>query len=179
MTSFLADDQTSNPTEVIACAAMDPGLSSQLDDLYDCKATALSYISWIVQLGATLYAVFIASFVWSQDSTLKYESAWIQFPLLLGVLNINRGTWAIAVLGCLLRRRMALLVTTAIAVILDIVFIFRAFDMAWHINGTDVPEWVGVIAWTLPSIETTILIAGRSRVLLYDMISMLMVTQVL
>lgn len=75
--AFLANHETARPNKVVGCVAMDPGESSQLDDLYPCSASALSYISWLVQLCATLYAVGLGFYVWAQDSHLKTESAWM------------------------------------------------------------------------------------------------------
>jgi len=149
--------------------AGDPGISTTLSSLYECKASFLNYTEWVVQFGAVIYAVFIASFVWSKDNTVKVQSPWLQFPLLLGCLNINRSTWSIAVAGCFLpgpgrRRRIFLICTTVLALTIDAVFIARAFLMAWHINSTAPAapsKWTGILAWALPAIEGLIFFIGE------------------
>jgi hypothetical protein len=162
MGAMLVDSESCTPSRVIGCVAMDPGLASMFDNLYECRANWLSYTSWVVQVGATLYAIFVACYVWVFDTTLKYQSAWIQFPLLLGVLNINRGTWAVAAIGSFLRRKTALYITTGIAVAIDMLFIIRAFEMAWHIDMVGVPLWVKIMSYLIPSIEASIFFAGVS-----------------
>jgi len=46
-----------------------------------------------------------------------------------------------------------------IAVILDALFICRAFEMVWHIDGTFVPRLVRILAWALSVVEGSIVIA--------------------
>ena len=124
---------------------------------------------WFIQFISALYAVFIASFIWSKDSVIKLQSAWLQFPLLLGVLNINRNTYAIAVSGCFApgkghTKRIALIITTILALIVDVVFIARAFLMAYHINvtaPTTPTKWTGILAWALPAVEALIFFTGK------------------
>lgn len=124
---------------------------------------------WFIQFISAWYAVFIACFVWSKDSVVKLQSAWLQFPLLLGVLNINRNTYAIAATGCFTpgkgrTKRIALIITTILALIVDVVFIARAFLMAYHINVTAPAaptKWTGILAWALPAVEALIFFTGK------------------
>ena len=100
---------------------------------------------------------------------IKLQSAWLQFPLLLGLLNINRNTYAIAVAGCFApgkgrTKRISLILTTVLALTVDVVFIARAFLMAYHINVTAPAaptKWTGILAWALPAIEAFIFFTGK------------------
>jgi hypothetical protein len=94
---------------------------------------------WFIQFISAWYAFFIASFVWCKDNIVKLQSACLQFPLLLGVLNINRNTYAIAAAGCFAPgkgrvKRISLILKTVLALIVDVVFIARIFLMAYHIS---------------------------------------------
>lgn len=168
--AFLADPYTSDPKHVIGYLSGDPGISSHLHDLSNCKAGVFGYVMWFIQFLSAWYAVFVTSFVWSKDNVVKHQSAWLQFPLLLGVLNINRNTYAIAVAGCFSpgkgrTKRISLIITTIFALVVDVVFISRAFLMAFHINTTapSAPEkWTGILAWALPAIEAMLFFTGKS-----------------
>lgn len=165
MAAFIADADTTHPKQVVDMVTMDPGLSSQLEDLDSCSAGVLAYLSWFIQAAATLYAVFLASYVWANDNTVKNFTASVQFPLLLGVLNINRGTWSIAVLGCFFpghgyMKKKWLMGTTILALCIDWLFISRAFEMAWHINQRFPPRWLGILSYVLPGVEGFIFFAG-------------------
>ncbi|KAF8849006.1 hypothetical protein BDZ45DRAFT_697902 [Acephala macrosclerotiorum] len=165
MAAFLADADTAHPKQVIDMVTMDPGLSSQLDNLDYCDTGKVAYLSWVIQLGATFYAIFLALYVWGSDNSVKNFTASVQFPLMLGVLNINRGTWAIAVIGCCLPGRGEkkvkwLMGTTVLALMTDWLFISRAFEMAWHINQQLPPRWLGILSWVLPGVESFIFFAG-------------------
>lgn len=101
------------------------------------------------------YAIFLAVYVWSQDDVVKRFTPFVQFPLLLGVLNINRGTWAIAVCGCFYpgtdkQRMQWLMGTTILALSIDWLMISRALEMAWHINQTLPPRAVRAILSLIP-----------------------------
>lgn len=167
MAAFLADADTTHPKQVIDMVTMDPGLSSQLDNLDFCSAGKLAYLSWVIQIGATLYAIFLALYVWANDKSVEHFTASVQFPLMLGVLNINRGTWSIAVLGCFVpgsgtSKKRWLMGTTILALVIDWLFISRAFEMAWHINEQYPPRWLGILSWVLPGVEGFIFFAGES-----------------
>ena len=100
---------------------------------------------------------------------IKLQSAWLQFPLLLGVLNINRTTYAIAAAGCFAPSKgwvkgISLIVTTVLALMVDVVFIARAFLMAYHINATASAaptKWTRILAWAFPAVEAFIFFTGK------------------
>lgn len=163
--AFLADEYNGHPRQVIGYVTMDPGLFTSLPDLQTCRAGWFDFTSWAVQVGAIFYAIFLAVYVWSQDDVVKRFTPFVQFPLLLGVLNINRGTWAIAVCGCFYpgtdkQRMQWLMGTTILALSIDWLMISRALEMAWHINQTFPPRALGLLAWILPTIEAFIFFAG-------------------
>jgi hypothetical protein len=157
---------SSGARQIIGCASMDPGLSTQLDGMETdkCRAGAFTIIVWIVQALTTLYAVFFASIVWADDAALAAQPVWLQFPQLLAALNINRGTWALAVLGCLVPfgRRWWLYASTGIAVALDLLFILRAFLLAIRLSDiSNIAEWIVVIAYLFPALEAFVFVMGR------------------
>jgi hypothetical protein len=147
---------------------MDPGFATSLTTLETCHAGWFDFVSWAIEVAAIVYAIFLAAYNWSQDHTIKNFSVNVQFPLLLSVLNINRGTWSIAACGSFFpgedRTRMKWLMgTTVLALAIDWLFISRAFEMAWHINETNPPRFIGILSWVLPSLEGFLFFAGKSR----------------
>ncbi|KAF4636681.1 hypothetical protein G7Y89_g1405 [Cudoniella acicularis] len=167
MAAFAAGNSDTITKSVIDLVTLDPGIGSQIDHLEDCPEQAgfLNYASWAIQVGATSYAIFVTIFVWAQDGKVQNEPAWLQFPLLLGVLNINRESWVLAVLGIFVpgkprTKRKWLITTTFIALCIDWVFISCAFVMTSHIAGTNPPRHVYLLSWILPGVEGTVSVAG-------------------
>ena len=172
--AILADKETATPRKVIGYASQDPGVSSQFDDLQApiCDAGLLSYISWAVQFGAVWYAIVTVCIVWTYDSDLHRQEGLFQMQQILAALNINRGTWAIAVSGSFfpVERLAALYVTTTLALVFEVIFIIRSFLIAWHLadeaaaanpaNGS-AEELGKAIIWILPALEAFVFIIGK------------------
>ncbi|OAX35204.1 hypothetical protein K503DRAFT_773733 [Rhizopogon vinicolor AM-OR11-026] len=145
--------------------SMDPGLSTQLLDLYHpvCDAGYLAYMSFIIQIIASLYGIVTVSIIWAQDAHLRQEPYGIQLQQQLAALTINRGMWSIAALGALYRLAPlhAIYLTTGIAVVLEFLFAARGFLIGWHMSLLPgILSVFVVLAWLLPSAEALTLILG-------------------
>jgi hypothetical protein len=171
LAAWLADGYTATPRKIIGVMSMDPGLSTQLVDLYHpfCNAGPLAYMSFVIQILASLYGIVTVSIIWAQDAQLREEPYGIQLQQQLAALTINRGMWSIAALGALYpwAPLHAVYLTTVIAVALEFLFAARGFLIGWHISLLPGLLRVFVIlAWLLPSAEALTLILGMSSHLL-------------
>jgi hypothetical protein len=145
--------------------SMDPGLSTQLVDLYHpiCDAGVLSYMTFVVQIIASLYGTVTVSIIWAQNAHLREEPYGIQLQQQLAALTINRAMWSIAALGALypLAPLHAIYLTTAIAVALEFLFAARGFLIGWQMSLLPgIARVFVVFAWLLPCAEALTLIFG-------------------
>ena len=144
---------------------MDPGLSTQLLDLYHpvCDAGWLTYITFIVQTVASFYGIVTVSIIWAQNAHLRQEPYGIQLQQQLAALTINRGMWSIAALGAFYpwAPLHAIYLTTIIAVVLEFLFAARGFLIGWQMYMIPgILNFFVVFAWLLPSAEALTLILG-------------------
>jgi hypothetical protein len=145
--------------------SMDPGLSTQLLDLYHsvCDAGFLAYVSFFIQIVGSLYGIVTVSIIWVDDVHLRQQPYGIQLQQQLAALTINRGMWSIAALGAFFpwAPLHALYLTTAIAVALEFLFAARGFVIGWHMSLLPgILRFFVVFSWLLPSAEALTLIFG-------------------
>ncbi|KAG2094391.1 uncharacterized protein F5147DRAFT_719684 [Suillus discolor] len=136
----LADRSTATPKKAVGVMSMDPGLSTQLFDLYHsvCNAGYLAYLSFLIQITGSLYGIVTVSIIWADDARLREEA--YGFP------------WA---------PLHALYVTMAIAVALEFLFAVRGFLIGWHMSVLPgILRFFVVFSWLLPSAEALTLIFG-------------------
>ncbi|KAG1767630.1 hypothetical protein EDD22DRAFT_285897 [Suillus occidentalis] len=165
LAAWLADRSTATPKKTVGVMSMDPGLSTQLLDLYHsiCDASFLAYISFIIQIVGSLYGIVTVSIIWVDDAHLRQQPYGIQLQQQLAALTINRGMWSIAALGAFSpwAPLHALYLTTAIAVALEFLFAARGFVIGWHMSLLpDILRFFVVFSWLLPSAEALTLIFG-------------------
>lgn len=165
LAAWLADSDTATPKKTIGVMTMDCGLSTQLIDLQDtvCDAGFFAYITFIIQLIATIYGIVAVSIIWLHDEQLSQAAYDIQLQQQLAVLTNNRGTWSIVAFGTLFpyARLRTVYFTTAVAVALEFVFAARGFLIGWRMNQLpDIVQSFAILAWLLPSAEALTLICG-------------------
>ncbi|KAG0697426.1 hypothetical protein DFH29DRAFT_946431 [Suillus ampliporus] len=165
LAASLADTYTATPTKIVGVMSMDPGLSTQLLDLYHsvCDAGYLAYLSFLIQIVASLYGIVTVSIIWADDAHLRQEAYGIQLQQQLAALTINRGLWSIAALGAFFpwAPLHAVYLTTIIAVVLEFLFAARGFVIGWHMSLLPgILRFFVVFAWLLPSAEALTLILG-------------------
>ncbi|KAG1768774.1 hypothetical protein EV702DRAFT_1203182 [Suillus placidus] len=138
LAAWLADTSTATPRKTVGVMSMDPGLSTQLLDLYHsvCDAGFLAYMSFIVQIIGSLYGIVTVSIIWADDAHLKQQAYGVQLQQQLAALTINRGMWSIAALGAFFPYAPlhALYLTTAVAVALEFLFAARGFLIGWQMS---------------------------------------------
>ncbi|SPQ21522.1 5e35a59c-5119-4bdb-a9fd-c1b8173769f9 [Thermothielavioides terrestris] len=132
------------PRLVVGCAAMDQGVSSQLEDLEDAQpATKLTYLIWAVQLVSTVWLFLQVCLVWTRGVVVPVVTSPIYPPVIhdwaarqltqvLAATTVNRGTWAIAVAGSFLAWGAPawLYLTTVIATMVELACLCRAAVIA-------------------------------------------------
>lgn len=165
LAAWLADRSTATPKKAVGVMSMDPGLSTQLFDLYHsvCNAGYLAYLSFLIQITGSLYGIVTVSIIWADDARLREEAYGVQLQQQLAALTINRGMWSIAALGAFFpwAPLHALYVTTAIAVALEFLFAARGFLIGWHMSVLPgILRFFVVFSWLLPSAEALTLIFG-------------------
>ncbi|KAG2148657.1 uncharacterized protein EDB93DRAFT_1103716 [Suillus bovinus] len=138
LAAWLADHSTATPKKAVGVMSMDPGLSTQLFDLYHsvCNAGYLAYLSFLIQIVGSLYGIVTVSIIWADDAHLEQQAYGVQLQQQLAALTINRGMWSIAALGAFFpwAPLHALYFTTAIAVALEFLFATRGFLIGWHMS---------------------------------------------
>lgn len=146
---------------------MDCGLSTQLTGLDDpeiCDAGSLEYITFIIQLAATIYGVVTVTIMWTRDEQLSRAAYDIQFQQQLAALTNNRGMWSIATLGAFAppcARKSAIYWMAVVSLALELVFTIRGFLIGWRLSQLpDIDHSFSIIAWLLPCAEALTLICG-------------------
>ncbi|KAG2140750.1 hypothetical protein BD769DRAFT_1428306 [Suillus cothurnatus] len=165
LAAWLADTSTATPKKAVGVMSMDPGLSTQLFDLYHsvCDASFVAYTSFIIQIIGSLYGIVTVSIIWADDASLMQQPYGIQLQQQLAALTINRGMWSIAALGAFFpwAPLHALYLTTAVAVALEFLFAARGFLIGWHMSLLPgILRFFVVFSWLLPSAEALTLIFG-------------------
>ncbi|KAG2066856.1 hypothetical protein BDR04DRAFT_47036 [Suillus decipiens] len=165
LAAWLADHSTATPKKAVGVMSMDPGLSTQLLDLYHsvCDAGYLAYVSFIIQIVGSLYGIVTVSIIWVDDAHLREQAYGVQLQQQLAALTINRGLWSIAALGAFFpwSSLHALYLTTAIAVALEFLFAVRGFLIGWHMSLLPgIIRFFVIFSWLLPSAEALTLIFG-------------------
>lgn len=165
LAAWLADHSTATAKKAVGVMSMDPGLSTQLLDLYHsvCDAGHLAYVSFIIQIVGSLYGIVTVSIIWVDDAHLRDQAYGVQLQQQLAALTINRGLWSIAALGAFFpwSSLHALYLTTAIAVALEFLFAARGFLIGWHMSLLPgIIRFFVIFSWLLPSAEALTLIFG-------------------
>ncbi|KAG1893317.1 uncharacterized protein F5891DRAFT_1207693 [Suillus fuscotomentosus] len=153
----LADRSTATPKKAVGVMSMDPGLSTQLFDLYHsvCNAGYLAYLSFLIQITGSLYGIVTVSIIWADDARLREEAYGVQLAATTCRTHYQpRDVFPWAPLH-------ALYVTMAIAVALEFLFAVRGFLIGWHMSVLPgILRFFVVFSWLLPSAEALTLIFG-------------------
>jgi hypothetical protein len=70
--AWLVDSHTAIPAKVIGVLSLDPRLGTQLLDLdhFVCNAGFLDYVTFIIQLAASLFGIVTTLIIWKHDVQL-------------------------------------------------------------------------------------------------------------